>query len=123
MGNLPVPLTPRERLRMQPLVHEFWSALRIVGLRDRLRCPQCSSVGTWKPHGAWWDQRRYGDRPARRWMCKFCGYYNGPEGTVTAWPDPEAGCWALPHPETGERGPTPYESLRDHLGHAWPWYG
>lgn len=37
--------------RLNPVVHFFFEALRFVGLRDRLRCPKCSAVGTWKPHG------------------------------------------------------------------------
>ena len=31
--------------------HRLASALVLVGMRDRLRCPACGAVGTWKPHG------------------------------------------------------------------------
>lgn len=119
----PRPLTFRERIRLLPPVVEAWSALKLVGLRDRLRCPNCRAVGTWKPHGTLWDRWRCNDRCTYRWMCKWCGYYNGPEGTVTAWPDPDAGCWTLPHPETGERGLTPDELLHRSEVQAWPWFG
>jgi hypothetical protein len=107
----------RARLRLHPLLHELWSALRFVGVRDRLRCPECKAVGTWKPHGYWVAQRR-GDRPVRRWLCKCCGLYNGPEGTTTCWPDRVLNVWALPE---GEPYRTPYEVLME--DRVWPWKG
>lgn len=32
----------------------------------------------------------------RRWLCKYCGIYNGPEGRVQAYPDSLLGYWVLP---------------------------
>ena len=46
--------------------------------RNRLRCPRCSAVGTWKPHGTVFD--RQDRRKVVRWLCKWCGLYRGPEG-------------------------------------------
>lgn len=64
---------------MNAVTHQLADFLRLIGMRDRLRCPSCRAVGTWKPHGGWLD--RDDDRPRRRrWMCKWCGYYIGPEG-------------------------------------------
>jgi hypothetical protein len=75
------------------LWHEIISLSRIFGLRDRLRCPKCRKVGTWKPHGGWLD---FDDtRGARRWLCKWCGHYVGPEGVRTAGVDFDKGCWDL----------------------------
>ena len=55
--------------------HQFFDFSRFLFLRDRLRCPECKAVGTWKPHGGWLDR---GSRwSGRRWMCKWCGKYVG----------------------------------------------
>ncbi len=51
-----------------PWIHEAATALRVIGLRDRLRCPECHGVGTWKPYGG-------RDGTPRRWLCQWCGYY------------------------------------------------
>lgn len=64
-------------------------------LRKRLECPRCEAIGTWKPHGSRRAQRE-GDRPARRWLCKWCGLYLGPEGWLTCVVNNEAGYWDLP---------------------------
>ena len=55
------------------LKHQFFDCLRLIGLRDRLRCPSCRSVGSWKPHGGWLDVED--KRGVRRWLCKWCGMY------------------------------------------------
>lgn len=89
-----------------PVAHELAGALRLVGLRDRLRCPECKRVGTFKPHGTWWDRWRDGDRQVRRWLCKWCGFYVGPEGTIYAFPSRRTGCWVLPG-WTDAHGATP----------------
>lgn len=62
--------------------HQLDDFLRLVGMRDRLRCPFCESVGTWKAHGGWLD--RADERRVRRWLCKWCGVYVGPEGMKQA---------------------------------------
>lgn len=115
---LTVDLSSRERFRLHPLVHEAFDALRLLGLRDRLRCPECRAVGTWKPHGSWWDVRRGDIRGARRWLCKCCGLYLGPEGKAYCWPSAESRVWMLPD---GEKQPTPYEVLLE--VRLWPWRG
>jgi hypothetical protein len=95
-------------------------------LRDRLRCPTCGAVGTWKPHGTL-RERRNGDRPVRRWMCKWCGYYHGPEGELRAFPDHERGAWTLARPfdpiAQDPPGPTPDEIIKREMGKTWPWRG
>lgn len=122
------PLSRRDRIRLFPPVHAFWYATRWLGLRDRLRCPECGAVGTWKPHGtltARWGKDK--DRPVRRWLCKWCGHYVGPEGVIHAWPDSARKVWALPRPYDPESTPEPEETpadvLRRELGKAWPWRG
>jgi hypothetical protein len=108
-------------------VHEAWGALRWVGMRDRLRCTECKAVGTWKPHGTLWDRWVHHDRPVRRWMCKWCGLYVGPEGILRAFPDKARGHWALPRqwdpPSPAVPGPTPADVLREAMGKTWPWNG
>lgn len=114
----------RVRLRNVPLLHEAWSSLRFVALRDRLRCPQCTAVGTWKPHGCW-SAKRGGDRPVRRWMCKNCGRYEGPEGVLTVFPCPVLGVWRLPYPEDPKapEDPPPTPKRRLNAAKVWPWVG
>jgi ribosomal protein S27AE len=113
--------TDRERLLMNPVVHEvlFWLAY-LTGMRDRLRCPRCTAVGTFKMHGDFRSQLQ-GDRPARRWMCKYCGYYVGPEGRTQAYPSSRTGAWA--GPGGGVRDQTPSEVIGEHMGRVWPWWG
>lgn len=43
--------------------------------RRRLVCPSCGAVGTWKPYGMYWR-----DIDKRRWLCKWCGYYDAVDG-------------------------------------------
>lgn len=121
------PLAVADRLRLLPPVHAAAYALRWVGLRSRLRCPSCKAVGTWKPHGTLSDRWFRGDRPARRWLCKWCGHYVGPEGVVKAFPDPDRGCWVLPRPwdpaSPQDAGPTPADVVAGAMGKTWPWAG
>lgn len=99
------------------LLHEITFQSRFIGLRDRLRCPRCHAVGTWKPHGGFFA---VGDlRPVRRWLCKFCGHYRGPEGELTCRPSSVRKCWILPD-EDGYGEPTPLERLGTEV---WPWRG
>lgn len=105
--------------RLNPLVHELAEGLRLVGLRDRLRCPRCRAVGTWKPHGGLLDRFVGGDRrPVRRWMCKYCGLYFGPEGQQQVRVNREAGYWDF-EPAGSEQ--TPQEILA--TTKTWPWTG
>lgn len=120
------------RFRSSTLGHELLYALRVVGLRDRYRCPGCQAVGTWKPHGGFLDgiyDRVHGERNTRlvrRWVCKYCGRYEGPEGLLRAWPDTERGWWVLPPPYdplSGAPEMTPKEAVELNLDDVWPWRG
>ena len=96
-------------------MHVFGDLLRLVGLRDRLRCPRCRAVGTWKPHGGWLD---FADtRKVRRWLCKWCGLYWGPEGVGDAHLGQSA--WALDGDPLDPSGDTPQRRC-DGLN---PWKG
>lgn len=126
------PLYLADRLRLFPPVHAFAYALRWVGLRDRLRCPECRAVGTWKPHGTLSARWRHDDRPVRRWLCKWCGHYIGLEGRVRCFPDLTRGCWVLPYPldpdSPVEPGRTPADAVKEALVQTsgktvWPWRG
>jgi hypothetical protein len=111
----------RQRFRRNPVVIELWYALKIFGLRDRLRCPWCHAVGTWKPHGTLWE-RRLGDRPVRRWMCKWCGYYNGPEPERWCSPGGTSGVWEIRDASPGQLH-TPRWVVEEELGRVNPWHG
>jgi len=60
-------------------------------MRDRLRCPYCARVGTWKPH----PRGLANPGPCRRWLCKWCGYYDGEDGLSFGLFDTEKGVWVL----------------------------
>lgn len=124
------------KFRNTPLGHELFYALRFVGLRDRFRCPECRAVGTWKPHGGVVDKvydritapgETY--RTTRRWLCKYCGFYEGPEGQLRAHPDRERPWWVLPAPHDPEslpenELPTPEEIVKTGYDKSvWPWRG
>lgn len=129
------PLTMLERLRLMPVVMDLWFlATYYTGLRDRMRCPRCTSVGTWKMHGTWWERWRYGDIALRRWGCKYCGHWivkgwvsptgQVRDGRIQAFPLSQDGLrvWAYPDPSI-MREPTPAEALFASMGRTWPWNG
>jgi hypothetical protein len=107
--------------------HQFFDWMMIVGLRDRLRCPQCKAVGTWKPHGGWmdWEDRR--GRKHRRWLCKWCGYYEGMEGKGhLCYPSKLKGCWAFfsdPYAKDDRDQRVPEEIRLREFPNVWPWRG
>lgn len=116
-------MTRAGRFRNHPAVHEAASWLRFVGLRDRLRCPNCRAVGTWKPHGCWGA----GDlepRP-RRWLCKWCGYFESArDGIQWCAPDQVAQVWKYHQDiEPPQRPTTPEAAIQRALGRTWPWKG
>ena len=106
---------------MNKFVHQLFDLSRLVGLRDRLRCPECKAVGTWKPHGGWLDFED--NRKVRRWLCKYCGYYRGPEGEKWCLYVPSIKRWELPEKVLkGMEQRTP-ESILKSTTKAWPWRG
>jgi hypothetical protein len=101
-------------------VHTFWTMLRFIGIRDRLRCPRCRAVGTWKPHGSFLDHDD--TRKVRRWLCKWCGFYVGPEGELDCVVDPDKKCWVLPWEKPD--GITPSGAVAESsISRTWPWRG
>lgn len=93
------------------VVHQLYDFSRLIGLRDRLRCPECKAMGTYKPHGGWLDFED--KRKERRWMCKWCGAYSGPETNMTfAFPNMLTGCWT-----NANQVGTVLPPLNQHLDH------
>ena len=93
---------------------------RLLGMRARLRCPNCRAVGTYKPHGGAFD--RLDVKGTRRWLCKWCGFYEDAGRRALARPSTERGCWVLPE-DTGAPDPTPAHVVAARLGSVWPWRG
>jgi hypothetical protein len=129
------PLTLVERLQLMPVVMDMWFLITYyTGLRDRLRCPRCTAIGTWKMHGTWYERWRYGDIALRRWGCKYCGHWVAKgwvspkgqvrSGRIQAFPLSREGLrvWAYPDPSV-EREPTPAETVHQGMGRCWPWAG
>lgn len=118
---------------MNSIKHQFFDCLMLIGLRDRLRCPKCRAVGTWKPHGGlfdnlwgWWTDQRRKLLPnvpyatSRRWICKYCGYTRDSEGEHYGAPNAETQVWDY----RGSRSLlTPKEAVEKLCGKAWPWRG
>lgn len=93
----------------------------LVGLRNRLRCPSCDSVGTYKPHGGMFDR---GDkRGVPRWLCKWCGYYRAHDGNGRICViDTERKVWAFRI--ECPNGLTPLEAATQAMGvKPNPWLG
>lgn len=116
--------------------HQLFDFLYLIGMRDRLRCPKCRAVGTFKPHGGWLDKFydwRTNNRDLRaafaagakyatdrRWVCKYCGYVRCWAGELQAYPNSNIKVWA-------EKDmfslPTPKEAVEKYCGTTWPWRG
>ena len=86
----------------------FYEIGRRLGFASRLRCPACAAVGTFKPFGNYWL-----DRDVRRWLCKWCGYYDGTDGIFWAAMDREVGTWILPVDEGRESFARYVEKVHD----------
>ena len=105
--------------------HQLCDLLVVIGMRDRLRCPECKAVGTWNPHGGWLDDSK---ASGRRWVCKWCGHYVGipfNEGDIIkrkAFIDPELKCWRLADFYTGKKLPEGAFIPKD-VVKANPWKG
>jgi len=104
---------------MFALKHQLFDFLRIFGVRDRLRCPNCFKIGTWKPHGGWLDSED--ECPVRRWLCKWCGYYQSAQRFD--WCEVGDTCWEFAKwPETVwpvTRRRTPENLLIEHQIDPW----
>lgn len=87
------------------LKHAFFVRLGDFGLRDRLRCPKCSKVGTWKPH----------EQPAR-WLCKWCGWYEDIRRTGWCRPCNKMRVWML-------KPLSPAKTPQERCGRVDPWRG
>lgn len=113
--------------------HQCFDCLSLIGLRDRLRCPKCRAVGTWKPHGGWLDKLsdwrtglkamllpgvRYATE--RRWVCKYCGYTRDCDGEHYGAPNAVKKVWDY---KTEDSLPTPKEAVERLCGSTWPWRG
>lgn len=100
---------------MSNLWHQIVDFSRIIGLRNRLRCPECKAVGTYKPHGGWLDWED--TRGIRRWLCKWCGFYHDASGRQ--WAVLGRGQWELvkDYPDAGATTP------QHMVGSVNPWNG
>lgn len=101
-----------------PVFDLVWAVLWLTRMRDRLRCPVCGAVGTYKPHGGIFD--RQDSRKVRRWLCKWCGAYRGEDGIHQCVIDEDRGVWAFSWEYLGT---TPQEVLRKWRPKTWPWRG
>ena len=89
--------------------HQIADLSRIIGIRDRLRCPHCDAVGTWKPHGGWIDRAKGDNAGVRRWMCKWCGMTKYKNWRIYSTPSAEHKCWVNNgHPDLEMTDLTPF---------------
>lgn len=127
------PLTDWRWSWRETVKHQFFDFLLLVDLRDRLRCPKCKAVGTWKPHGGWcdnisgwWQDHAARLRPgviyatSRRWVCKYCGYIRDDHGERQGYPNKVKGVWDA---QCANSSPTPYERVNGEGDKVWPWRG
>lgn len=72
----------------------IWTFLIATRLRDRLRCPSCSAVGTFKLHAP--TKNADGGEVPWRWLCKWCGYYRDKNKSgLLCYPSPSKKCWVF----------------------------
>ena len=88
----------------------IWLFLIATRLRDRLRCPNCGAVGTYKLHAP---------PPKWRWLCKYCGYYRDKDGVRACVPSPTFGCWIFADQEEGFKGKTPKTTVEHQSAMDW----
>lgn len=86
-----------------------WWYCRRLKTRGKLRCPACGVYGTWKPYGLFSWQ----DRLVRRWLCKWCGFYDGTDGRFWAYMDSNVGTWVLA-PQPGDISHREFLKRMDH---------
>jgi hypothetical protein len=105
---------------MNLLWYPVWAFLIVTRLRDRVRCPNCTAVGTYKLHAPIANGNN-GDYRPFRWLCKYCGYYRGPEGTGRlCYPSKRFKSWHFVSDSKDEDVSTPYDMVRKDV---WPWRG
>ncbi len=80
--------------------------------RDRLTCPECKAIGTFKPR----FNKDY--KHPRYYVCKWCGYGRDHDGEWQYYPDAKNGCWGI---ITSDSGMTPKEIMAEH--NLDPWCG
>ncbi len=108
------------------LTHQLADFLRCIGLRDRLRCPMCRAVGTYKPHGGLLDKEDI--RKVRRWLCKWCGYYKDKLGNNACVYSPTKKHWVFNFEIIGVEDEdvsfTPQKIISlSPIKAVWPWRG
>lgn len=91
---LPPALMPQGKMPRTWAFHDhpwFWLVKHAFGrwFRAHRACPNCGSMGTWKAYGYWWK-----DRDVRRWLCKWCGFYDGVDGRYWCAISTKIGAWA-----------------------------
>lgn len=117
----------------ETIKHQCFDFLYLIKLRDRLRCPKCRSVGTFKPHGGWldriyewWTEFAKTLKPGvphattRRWVCKYCGFVRCDIGELYGAPNKVKGVWDQ---KCADSLPTPKEAVETLCGTTWPWRG
>lgn len=117
----PMPENLKPQAKMPPMLGFHQAPFRwllkwmlLYRWRRRHTCPACGAVGTWKPYGRWWK-----DRDCKRWLCKWCGFYDGVDERTWCVIDKAQGCWVKA--ESCPQGTTPQ---REALVGGWnPWAG
>ena len=108
---------------MRAFLWPFYVILVLTGMRERMRCPACQAVGTYKLHPPCVGSR--GQPRPFRWLCKWCGFYKGPEGKGRlCYPSRSERVWAFFDDallDTSKE--TPQDVLRRELAWVWPWRG
>lgn len=99
----------------------LWLFLIVTRLRDRLRCPACGAVGTYKLHAACKGNR--GQDVPWRWLCKFCGYYKSSEKSgFLCYPSGKDRVWAFLD-DAEKLGDTDTRTPKEIIHPVWPWRG
>lgn len=113
----------------------IWLFLIVTRLRDRLRCPNCKAVGTYKLHA---PGPGYPQGVPWRWLCKWCGWYRDEDKSgLLCYPSSSKKCWVFyldKHEENlivsefytmKPRPPAEVLEVYNELAYSnvWPWRG
>lgn len=106
-----------------PIVRLLWLVLILTRLRDRMRCPKCKAVGTYKLHAPCKGDQ--GQKRPWRWLCKWCGFYKAEDGRgFLCYPSKSREVWAFFSDNLiGDRKETPYVLFQRKMPWVWPWRG
>ncbi len=119
--------------KLRSWFYDYWRIYRY-----RQKCPSCKAIGTWNTHGGWLDrllarfdgtnrelkEKNIPPRWARRWLCKYCGYFIDNKGVGSCHVGFIIPVWKEDGGMDDPEGLTPKRAVEQVFGSEsppWPW--